>query len=444
MLANIIIKPGKIELFEIKTPETYEGEILVKVEASLTCGTDLKAFLRGHPLIPMPGVFGHEFSGTVAGVGKGVRRFKKGDEIMGVHTAPCLECTFCKKGLYNLCENIMHTKVLGAFAEYILLPSHIVRQNTFHKPKNLLFEEAAFLEPLSCVVHSVEPLGIKRGDSVLIIGAGPIGLLHLLLLKRKKAKVAVADIKNERLRLAKRLGADLIFRTKRLPLPTTACPRVSLRGARFLTCHCEADEVSRSNLNAGSEQAPQSSESIENKEIATLPSVTRNDKNESLESPSMEGRITPPHPPVSPLGCESYRLTKGARLPSVGQGLRGVQRGGWGGGGGFDYVFECTGKPEIWEASVNYVRRGGTVILFGGCESGTTVTYDTGRIHYDEITLKGVFHYMPSEVKKAYKLLCEGKLGVKRLISGRYPLTHTQKVFDKLSKGIGIKYAIIP
>ena len=167
----------------------------------------------------MPGVFGHEFSGTVAGVGKGVRRFKKGDAVMAVHTAPCLKCTFCKKGIYNLCEKIMHTKVLGAFAEYILLPSHIVRQNTFHKPKNLLFEEAAFLEPLSCVVHSVDPLGIKRGDSVLIIGAGPIGLLHLLLLKRKKVQVAITDINNERLKIAKRLGADFIFRTKHLPSP---------------------------------------------------------------------------------------------------------------------------------------------------------------------------------------------------------------------------------
>lgn len=212
MLANVIIKPGKIELCEIKIPKPSIGEILVKVEASLTCGTDLKAFLRGHPLIPMPGVFGHEFSGIVAEVGKGVRRFKEGDPIMAVHTAPSLKCMFCKKGLYNLCEKIMHTKVLGAFAEYILLPSHVVRQNVFHKPKNLTFEEAAFLEPLSCVVHSVEPLGIKRGDSALVIGAGPIGLLHLLLLKRKKAKVAVADIKNERLKVAKRLGADFIFR----------------------------------------------------------------------------------------------------------------------------------------------------------------------------------------------------------------------------------------
>jgi L-iditol 2-dehydrogenase len=317
----------------------------------------------------MPGVFGHEFSGIVEKVGKEVRGFKEGDAVMAVHTAPCLTCAFCKKGIYNLCEKIMQTKVLGAFAEYILLPSHIVRQNTFHKPKNLTFEEAAFLEPLSCVVHSFDPLGIKRGDSVLIIGAGPIGLLHLLLLKRKKAKVVVADIKNERLRVAERLGADLIFRTN-----TSICP------------------------------------------------------------------VIPPHPPLAKGGRGDLKKMGLAQKEDCGNSKLNKFTDGI----GFDYVFECTGKPEVWEASVNYVRRGGTVILFGGCESGTTVTYDAGRIHYDEITLKGVFHYTPSDVKKAYKLLCEGKLGVKRLISGRCPLTHTQKVFDKLSKGIGIKYAIIP
>src|SRR3989304_5126582 len=100
-----------------------------------------------------------------AEVRKGVRGFKEGYPIMAVHTAPSLKCMFCKKGLYNLCEKIMHTKVLGAFAEYILLPSHVVKQNVFHKQKNLSFEEAAFLEPLSCVVHSIEPLDIKKGDS---------------------------------------------------------------------------------------------------------------------------------------------------------------------------------------------------------------------------------------------------------------------------------------
>lgn len=112
--------------------------------------------------------------------------------------------------------------------------------------------------------------------------------------------------------------------------------------------------------------------------------------------------------------------------------------------GGFDYVFECTGKPEVWEASVNYLRRGGTLILFGGCEKGTKVTYDTYRLHYDEITLKGAFHYTPDDVKKAYELIRGRKLSLSRLISGRYTLRNTQEAFVKLSKGMGLKYAIIP
>lgn len=97
MLANILVRPGKIELREIPLPKPSRGEILVKIKASLTCGTDMKAFKRGHPVIPMPGVFGHEFSGIVAETGKDVRSFKEGDEIMAVHSAPCLECRFCRK-----------------------------------------------------------------------------------------------------------------------------------------------------------------------------------------------------------------------------------------------------------------------------------------------------------------------------------------------------------
>jgi L-iditol 2-dehydrogenase len=345
LLANIIVKPGRIELREINTPKPSDGEILVKIKVTLTCGTDLKAFLRGHPMIPMPGVFGHEFSGVITEVGKGIRRFKKGDAVMAVHTAPCLACTFCEKGIYNLCEKIMQTKILGAFAEYILLPPHIVKQNVFHKPKYLIFEEAAFLEPLSCVVHSVNALEIKKGDSALIMGAGPIGLLHLILLKKKKAKVAVNDINKERLEIAKRLGADFIIPSD----PDTTFLKI------------------------------------------------------------------PPCPP----------------FPK-------------GGVGGFDYVLECTGRPEVWETSVNYLRRGGTLILFGGCEKGTRVTYDTYRLHYDEITIKGSFHYTPDDVKKAYQLLCKGKLGLSRLISGRYPLKDIHIAFDKLAKGVGLKYAIMP
>ncbi|MFH1703426.1 MAG: alcohol dehydrogenase catalytic domain-containing protein [Nitrospirota bacterium] len=399
MLANIIVKPCRIELQEIKTPKPSDGEILVKIKVALTCGTDLKAFLRGHPMIPMPGVFGHEFSGIIEDTGRGVKGFKKGDEVMAVHSAPCNNCMFCKKGFYNLCEHIMDTKILGAFSELILLPSHIVKQNVFHKPKNLSFEEAAFLEPLACVVHSIEPLDIKKGDSALIIGSGPIGLLHLIVLKRKKAKVAVNDINKERLEIAKRLGADFIFRTKHSPSP-----------APLLY-----------------EPWP----SREGNNVGRPPLLSR------------EGRINPPY--SSPylrgggVGLHTSPLV-GKNKPTLPSPLVGEGKGE----GGFDYVFECTGKPEVWETSVNYLRRGGTLILFGGCEKGTKVTYDTYRLHYDEITLKGAFHYTPDDVKKAYKLLCEEKLGLSMLISGRYPLKDTHKAFDKLAKGVGLKYAIMP
>ena len=205
--------PGKTELRTVPVPEPGRGELLIKVEAALTCGTDLKAWQRGHRLIPMPGPFGHEFSGTVAAAGSGVRKFRPGDAVMAVHTAPCLDCDYCKKGFYNLCRNIMDTKVLGAFGQYVLLPRRIVQVNTYHKPKALSFEEAAFLEPLSCVVHGVERLEAGgKGENALIFGAGPIGLLHLVLLKAKGLRAAVCDPGPARLRLSKKLGADAAFR----------------------------------------------------------------------------------------------------------------------------------------------------------------------------------------------------------------------------------------
>ncbi len=111
---------------------------------------------------------------------------------------------------------------------------------------------------------------------------------------------------------------------------------------------------------------------------------------------------------------------------------------------GADYVIECTGQPSIWEASLEYVRKGGTVSLFGGCRSGTRVTFDAERLHYDEITLRGTFHFSPEDVRQAYLLLRRGAVNVKKLISGTYPLKEIHEVFAKLAKGEGIKYALVP
>ena len=228
--------PGKTELRTAPVPQPNRGELLIKVEAALTCGTDLKAWQRGHKLIPMPGPFGHEFSGTVAAAGGGVKKFRPGDAVMAVHTAPCLECYYCKRGFYNLCSKIMDTKVLGAFGQYVLLPRRIVQINTYPKPENLSFEEAAFLEPLSCVVHGVEKLGAgEKGENALIFGAGPIGLLHLLLLKLKGVRVAVCALEPARLKLAKKLGADAAFRPEVLKnVQKTAMERFAPQGADYV------------------------------------------------------------------------------------------------------------------------------------------------------------------------------------------------------------------
>lgn len=341
MKGHLLTAPGRIEFRDISSPVPGPGELALRIGAALTCGTDLKAWRRGHPKIPFPSPFGHEFSGVVSAVGAGVSAFAPGDAVMAVHSAPCGGCFYCGAGQENLCDSIMETKVLGAFAEEILLPAHIVSRNVFSKPEHLSFEEAAFLEPLACVVYGEGLQPIRPGETVLIIGSGPIGLLFLLLARARGAgRVIVTGRQAVRLDLARRLGADLAV------------------------------------------------------------DVTRED--------------------ALPLIAE---LT---------------------GGRGADQVIECTGLPEVWEATPKLVRKGGRILLFGGCPAGTTATFDTGRLHYDEITLQGCFHFTPAAVAQARQLLVEGAVDVSPLISGRFPLPEVEQALLALSRGEGIKYAIVP
>ena len=188
------------------------GDVVVRVEVALTCGTDLKAYQRGHHLIPMPGPFGHEYAGVVAAVGPDVRDFAPGDAVMGVHSAPCGACYWCARGEGNLCPHVMETKVLGAYAEYLCIPEHIARVNLFPKPDHLSFTEAALLEPLSCVVHGLRQVPVDPGDTVLIVGPGPIGLLHLAVLRaRGCTRVYVAGRRPYRLERARAMGAAGVF-----------------------------------------------------------------------------------------------------------------------------------------------------------------------------------------------------------------------------------------
>jgi L-iditol 2-dehydrogenase len=220
MKAVRFYEPGVLRFEEVEVPEIGPGEILVENKVTLTCGTDLKMYKRGHPYAKPPLIIGHEFAGVVVKVGDDVKRFTEGMRVVAANSAPCNACFYCKRGKQNLCENLEDAIIgftsPGAYAEYVKVPEKIVKVNTHVIPNDVTFREAALLEPLACVVHGIELANIQYGDSVVIIGAGPIGLMHLQLARRKGCGAAiVTDLSDERLQAAKELGADFIINASR-------------------------------------------------------------------------------------------------------------------------------------------------------------------------------------------------------------------------------------
>jgi L-iditol 2-dehydrogenase len=209
MKAAMLYGVKDLRVEDVDEPKVSAGEALVRVKAATTCGTDLKIFQRGYveKVIKLPTIFGHEWAGDAIEVGEGLEWPSKGMRVRAGNSAPCLHCTMCQKGRYNLCENMIW--LWGAYAEYIKVPARMVQVNMQQIPNHVSYEEAAIVEPLACVLHGVEEAGVKLGDSVAIIGAGPIGLLHLLTVKKMGAKkTLVIDLVQERLDFAEKLGAD--------------------------------------------------------------------------------------------------------------------------------------------------------------------------------------------------------------------------------------------
>ncbi len=212
--------PNDIRYEEVKVPELNEGEILVKVEAALTCGTDVKTFKRGHPVLikKVPSGFGHEFSGIVYKVDENVSNVKVGDRVVCANSAPCGECFYCRRGEYELCENL--DLLNGAYAQYIKIPKRIVEKNTLILPDDLPFEKAAFSEPLSNVIHGISKTPIQKGDTVGVVGIGPIGLMFAKLAKLKGARVIAMGRNPLKLKLAKEFAnADVVIDLKKYPDP---------------------------------------------------------------------------------------------------------------------------------------------------------------------------------------------------------------------------------
>jgi len=210
--AAVLEKLEKIVVKEVKTPTTGEGEILVRVKSCAVCGSDIRIYHQGNPRVKPPQIIGHEIAGEVVEVGEKIESFKAGDRVAIGADVPCGVCKFCRNGLGNNCSinYAIGYQFPGGFAEYILLNETTVKYGPLHKiPDNLSFNEASLAEPLACCLNGYELANLKVGDSVVIIGAGPIGLMLVELAKNMGAgKIILSQRSKERLKIAKKFSAD--------------------------------------------------------------------------------------------------------------------------------------------------------------------------------------------------------------------------------------------
>jgi L-iditol 2-dehydrogenase len=179
MLAAVLYGSEDLRMERIPIPRAAPGELVLRVDAALTCGTDLKVYRRGyHAMMLTPPIpFGHELAGTVVEAGPGVTAFRIGDRVVPLNSAPCDACYWCTHGQQSLCEDLLFNN--GAYAEYIRIPARIVEKNTLLIPASVSFAHAALTEPLACVVRGLEQSGARPGDTMVVIGAGPIGLMFM-------------------------------------------------------------------------------------------------------------------------------------------------------------------------------------------------------------------------------------------------------------------------
>ena len=305
------------------------GEARVQIEAALTCGTDLKVFKRGYhaKMIIPPALFGHEFAGVIAELAPDVAGWRVGERVAVANSAPCGQCFYCRNHQENLCDDLLFLN--GAYAKSIVVPARLVQKNLLRLKPETDFCDAALVEPLACVVQGVEDTRLRRGQRVLVIGAGPIGLMFVALARHLGCHVTVAGRGKKRLETAQRLGAELV-------------------------------------LNVGE------------------------------------------------------RSGLGDTVPR---------------GSGFDVVIEAVGKPETWEAAVRLVRKGGTVNFFGGCPAGTTVSLDTGLIHYSNLTLLASFHHTPRTVRRALEYIEAGVVRSDDFVDGECSLTELPMLFRSMASG---------
>jgi L-iditol 2-dehydrogenase len=209
MTAAVLYGKEHLQIETVDVPRLGAGDVLVRVRAALTCGTDVKVFRRGYHarMIQPPALFGHELAGDIVAMGADVNEFHVGQRVVAANSAPCGECYFCRRGQENLCQDLLFNN--GAYAEYIRIPERIVRKNMYEVPAHVSYQDAALVEPLACVLRGLEETGLRSGDTIAIIGMGPIGMMFVRIAKALyNARVIAIGRRQSQLDRARQMGAD--------------------------------------------------------------------------------------------------------------------------------------------------------------------------------------------------------------------------------------------
>ena len=222
MKAAVLHARENLAVEQVEMPVAGPGELVLRVDAALTCGTDLKVFRRGYhaKMLTLNRLFGHELAGTVVEVGTDVTGFGVGDRVVPLNSAPCDDCFFCRAGQQNLCDDLLFNN--GAYAEFIRVPARIVEKNTLKLPDGMPFEHAALTEPLACVMRGLEESKTTAGQTVIVLGAGPIGLLFIHAAALAGVHVIAVVKRSDQVATAKKFGAEQVVRLADVDGPIAA------------------------------------------------------------------------------------------------------------------------------------------------------------------------------------------------------------------------------
>lgn len=214
MRASVYHDVNDFRMEDVDTPEIGFGEVLLKLKACGVCGTDIHKAI--HKTVSPETILGHEYAGEIVKVGEGVTKFKIGDRVVGAIHVPCFTCHYCQRQQYTLCPEFKETNIEpGGFAEYIRLSERHVRNLLFKIPDTMSYLHASLAEPVACCIHGQKAANIRPGDNVLIMGAGPIGMIHGQLLKHKDvSNVIISDVSAYKLSKAKEFGIDYTVNIK--------------------------------------------------------------------------------------------------------------------------------------------------------------------------------------------------------------------------------------